>query len=116
MSCIDVNNLAMKYYIERLLDEKTNEAPMEYLRQRGFMRPIVKKLGLGFADGHLSSFLRGKGFTTQRVFESNIRLFRQETEKKEFIQHLNKLSTELKDIRETKERENVLKIYMPWRK
>ena len=72
MSCIDVNNLAMKYYVERLLDEKANEAPMEYLRQRGFMRPIVKKLGLGFADGRLSNFIRGKGFTTQRVFESNL--------------------------------------------
>ena len=51
-----------------------------------------------------------------RVFESNVRLFRQETEKKEFINHLSKLSTELKNIRETEERENVLKKYMPWRK
>ncbi len=51
-----------------------------------------------------------------RVFESNIRLFRQETEKKEFIDHLNKLSTELKNIRETEERENILKKFMPWRK
>ncbi|MBF04964.1 MAG: hypothetical protein CMP76_16920 [Flavobacterium sp.] len=51
-----------------------------------------------------------------RVFESNVRLFRQETEKKEFINHLNKLSMELKDIRESAERESVLKMYMPWRK
>jgi hypothetical protein len=51
-----------------------------------------------------------------RLFESNVRLFRQETEKKEFINHLNKLSTELKDKRETEEREEVLKMFMPWRK
>ena len=51
-----------------------------------------------------------------RVFESNVRLFRQETEKKEFITYLNKLSTKLTDIRETTERENILKMYMPWRK
>lgn len=51
-----------------------------------------------------------------RVFESNIRLFRQETENKEFINHLNNLSIELKDIIETNKREDVLKKYMPWRK
>lgn len=51
-----------------------------------------------------------------RVYESNIRLFRQETEKKEFINHLNKLSKELKDLRERNDREKVLKMYMPWRK
>lgn len=51
-----------------------------------------------------------------KVFESNVRLFRQETENKEFINHLLKLSTKLKDIRETSERDSVLKEYMPWRK
>jgi hypothetical protein len=51
-----------------------------------------------------------------RVFESNVRLFRQETEKKEFINHLNKLSMELKEKRESAERESILKMYMPWRK
>lgn len=51
-----------------------------------------------------------------RVFESNVRLFRQETEKTEFISYLSNLSTELKEIRETAERENVLKMYMPWKK
>lgn len=51
-----------------------------------------------------------------RVYESNIRLFRQETEKIEFIQHLQKLSTELMDKREKDEQEAVLKMYMPWRK
>jgi hypothetical protein len=50
-----------------------------------------------------------------RVFELNIRLFRQETEKKEFINHLNQLSYELKDIREITERESVYKTYLPWR-
>lgn len=51
-----------------------------------------------------------------RVFESNVRLFRQETEKMEFIEHLHGLSSELKDKREIDEREAVLKMYMPWRK
>ncbi|AOW20723.1 hypothetical protein [Urechidicola croceus] len=51
-----------------------------------------------------------------RVYESNVRLFRQETEKVEFIEHLQKLSTELADKREKDEQEAVLKIYMPWRK
>lgn len=51
-----------------------------------------------------------------RIFESNIRLFRQETEKREFISHLHKLSTDLKDKREHDEREAVLKMYMPLRK
>ncbi len=51
-----------------------------------------------------------------RVYESNIRLFRQETEKIEFIEHLHKLSTELMNEREIKEQESILKMYMPWRK
>ena len=51
-----------------------------------------------------------------RVYESNIRLFRQETEKIEFIQHLQKLSAELMDKREKDEQEALLKMYMPWRK
>ncbi|MFI1770264.1 hypothetical protein [Thalassobellus citreus] len=51
-----------------------------------------------------------------RVYESNIRLFRQETEKVEFINHLSKLSTELMNKREEKEQEKILKTYMPWRK
>ncbi len=71
MSNIDLNNVAMKYYVERLLDEK-NEAPMEYLRSRGFYRPVVKRLGLGFADGLFAKFLRGKGFSIQNVLDSNL--------------------------------------------
>lgn len=51
-----------------------------------------------------------------RVFESNVRLFRQETENKEFINHLFELSTQIKGIRDTSERESVLKKHMPWRK
>ncbi len=47
-----------------------------------------------------------------RIFESNIRLFRQETEKKEFINGLNKLSTELKDKRKEFEDESVLRMFM----
>lgn len=51
-----------------------------------------------------------------RIFESNVRLFRQETENKEFISHLKKISTELENVRETNERESILKKYLPWRK
>lgn len=51
-----------------------------------------------------------------RAYESNVRLFRQETEKVEFIDHLMTLSTELRDLKEQDEREAVLKRYMPWRK
>ena len=51
-----------------------------------------------------------------RVYESNIRLIRQETEKTEFIDHLQKLSTELMNKRKEYERDAVLKMYIPWRK
>ena len=51
-----------------------------------------------------------------RVYESNVSLFRQETEKVEFIEHLYKLSTELMNKREKGEQESILKMYMPWRK
>jgi len=50
-----------------------------------------------------------------RVYEGNVKLFRQETENKDFIKHLHKLSVELKDKREKNERDNVLNSYMPWR-
>lgn len=51
-----------------------------------------------------------------RVYESNVRLFRQETEKSEFIEHLQKLSSELTEKREKDEQEAILKMYLPWRK
>lgn len=51
-----------------------------------------------------------------RVYESNIRLFRQETEKKEFIIYLQKLSTELKVKRESEERSRILNLYIPLKK
>jgi hypothetical protein len=44
-----------------------------------------------------------------RVFESNIKLFRQETENKDFINYLDKLSTELRIKREDKEQYEILK-------
>lgn len=51
-----------------------------------------------------------------RVFELNVRLFRQETEKPEFIEHLQKLSTDLRKKREEKEEELILKMHVPSRK
>jgi len=50
-----------------------------------------------------------------RIYESNVRLFRQETENNQFIDQLHKLSKELKGKREDSEREAVLRMYMPWR-
>lgn len=42
-----------------------------------------------------------------RVFESNIRLFRQETEKREFLESLFKLSVQLKNKREEDFRKSI---------
>ena len=72
MGDINVNNFAMKYYVDKLLNDKNNEEPMEYLRQRGFYRPIVKRLGLGYADGGLTRAIKGKGFSVQQVLSSNL--------------------------------------------
>lgn len=47
------------------------------------------------------------------VFESNVKLFRQETEKREFIDRLDLLSTELREKRESAEKDSIRKNWNP---
>lgn len=114
------NDFAHNLNIDSFLDSEKSEKLPKHIKEMERLWEKFKKDMCYWSEGESLRLMYKDIWRVcvegLRVYESNIRLFRQETEKTEFIEHLKKLSTDLMNKREKDERKAVLKMYMPWRK
>jgi len=76
---LEANALAARFFAERLAEESVGKTCREYLERRGLERPIVERLGLGYApdswDG-LRSHLLSRRFSPGEIVRAGLALER----------------------------------------
>lgn len=66
----EMNTAAAKFFRKALFESSEAGIAREYLTNRGLSQPIIKRFGLGFADGSFNSLrdhLRNLGFTEEEM-------------------------------------------------
>ena len=65
------NGIAQKYYSAKLFS-KEGETALSYFKKRGLSTTTIRKLNLGFADGHLLEELKKNGFSDKELIECRL--------------------------------------------